>query len=90
MDMDLEQQYDGPPPRLTRAVLRAGGRQAWLDARRRADLARAEGECAEARLGAARRRAQVAADRAPADPWLHRLTRRLAAARGDAVDLRGG
>ena len=74
----LERSHDGPPPRhsLKAALLGGGERHAALA--RSAARSLHDRLAAEARQGAARRRAALPAAGAAADAWLSRLSRSLA------------
>ncbi|MCW2237909.1 hypothetical protein [Azospirillum canadense] len=84
---ELERGHDGPPPRrsLKTALLGGGERHAALV--RSATRSLHDRLAAEARQGAARRRAALPADGAAADAWLSRLSRTLAHHRHAACAL---
>ncbi|WP_448204512.1 hypothetical protein [Azospirillum sp. sgz302134] len=74
----LDRSYDGAPPREILRLAMLGGRERH-DTRARAAVQRLHGQlAAEARLGAARRRAALPASGAPTDSWLTRLSATLA------------
>ncbi|AWK87588.1 hypothetical protein DEW08_16395 [Azospirillum thermophilum] len=84
---DLHRRHDGPPPRhAVRAALFGGG-AAWRVLRNRAALAEQARLAAEARTGAARRRAMLPAADCLRDRWLSRLAATLAHHRAAAVRL---
>lgn len=82
----LHCRFDGPPPRPARAVVAAGGAEAWRQAIMEDRLRRAERACAETRRAVAARRAVLSSPEG--DAWLTRLVAALRRARDGATDQR--
>jgi len=82
---DLEHRHDGTPPAGAVRMALLGGRGQAEVLAHAATLRHHTRLAADARLGAARRRARVPADQAPGDAWLNRLAAALAHHRHAAV-----
>ncbi|HYD30086.1 MAG TPA: hypothetical protein VEB64_04420 [Azospirillaceae bacterium] len=84
----LHAAYDGPLPLGVERVARLGGRARCRQLAVQAAERLHERLAADTRLGLARRRRHLAADLAPADPWLARLSATLAFHRRGALGAR--
>ncbi|WP_431856649.1 hypothetical protein [Azospirillum sp.] len=85
---DLHRRYDGPLPDTVARVAALGGRARAEALSREVAWAFHQRLAADARLGAARRRAALAAAEVSGDAWLARLCATLAHHRHTATGLR--